>query len=109
MLIDHRTYTIFPGRTLEYLSIYEKEGLPVQLEHLGRLVGYFTSEVGPLNQAIHIWAYENSEDRDARRARLWADPRFLGVAGKLYPLIQAQENKLIKPTSFSPTAWWTDR
>src|ERR1035441_8153635 len=100
MLIDLRTYTLHPGRTQEYLDIYAKEGLSVQLEHLGRLVGYFTSEVGALNQAVHIWAYENSTDRDRRRAALWADPRFGAVAKSLYPLIQAQENKLLKPTAF---------
>jgi hypothetical protein len=102
MLIDLRTYTLHPGRTADYLDIYSKEGLAVQTEHLGRLIGYFTSEVGPLNQAVHIWGFEDSADRDRRRAALWADPRFNALAKRLYPLIQAQENKLLKPTPFSP-------
>lgn len=102
MLVDLRTYTLQPGRTKEYLDIYQKEGLAVQLDHLGRMVGYFTSEVGALNQVIHIWAYQDSQDRDRRREALWADPRFNAAARSLYPIIQSQENKLLKPTSFSP-------
>ena len=102
MLIDLRTYTLHPGRTEEYLDIYEKDGLAVQSGHLGRLIGYFTSEVGHLNQVVHIWAYEDSSDRDQRRAAMWADPRFNDVAKRLYPLIQSQEDKLLKPTRFSP-------
>lgn len=102
MIYDLRTYTLLPGKTKEYLAIYEREALPVQLEHLGRLIGYFTSEVGPLNQAIHIWAYEDAADRDARRGRMWGDARFEAAARNLYPLIQSQANVLMKGTSFSP-------
>ena len=102
MLYDLRTYTLHPGKTKQYMEIYVAEALPVQLEHLGRLVGYFTSEVGPLNQAIHIWAYADAGDRDARRERMFSDDRFARAAEKLYPLIQSQQNVLMKPTPFSP-------
>lgn len=57
-------------------SHLEEEGLPVQREHCGHLVGYFTSETDGLNQVAQIWADTSADERDRRRAALWADPLF---------------------------------
>ncbi len=102
MIVDHRTYTIVSGRTAEYMERYEKEGLPIQMKHLGRLVGYFVSDIGPLNQIVHIWAYEDIADREARRARMAADPEWQAFIKSNVGLFTAQENKILKPTKFSP-------
>jgi hypothetical protein len=56
MIVDHRTYELQPGRLPDFLALYEKEGLPVQKKHLGNLVGFFTTEVGNVNEIVHIWA-----------------------------------------------------
>ncbi len=29
------------------------------MKHLGNLVGYFTTEVGNVNEIVHIWGYED--------------------------------------------------
>lgn len=102
MIVDLRTYTFHPGQLQAFLPIFEAEGLPVQREHCGHLAGYFTSETGPLNQVVQLWAYRDNADRDARRAALWADPRFVALGEKLLPMIQHQQNQLLRPTSFSP-------
>ena len=68
MIVDHRTYTLRPGSLPEYLAKYEEMGLKVQIKHLGRLAGYFFTEIGPLNQIVHIWAYESLAERDERRS-----------------------------------------
>jgi hypothetical protein len=65
-------------------------------------VGYFISDLGPLNQAVHIWGYSSMHEREERRERLWADPRWLEFAQQVYPMIEAQENKILKPAAFSP-------
>ena len=70
MIYEHRTYTVQHGTMDEYLERYEKFALPIQLKHLGRLLGFFVSEIGPLNQVIHIWAYDSLADREKRRANL---------------------------------------
>ena len=102
MILDHRTYTFKPGRLKPFLELYEPEALHIQISHLGHLVGYFISDIGPLNQAVHIWGYSSMQEREERRERLWADPRWLAFADKVYPMIAAQENKILKPTAFSP-------
>ncbi len=65
MIIDHCTYAARPGARLPRL--YERQGLPVQMKYLGHLVGYFTTEVGNVNEIVHIWAYQDLADRTKRR------------------------------------------
>lgn len=104
MIFDLRTYTMVPGRLKAFLALYEAEGLPVQIRHQGRPVGYFVTEIGTNNQVVHLWAYESLADRERQRAALDADPEWMayraksGAAGN----VQHQENKILKSASFSP-------
>jgi hypothetical protein len=41
MIVEQRTYRLGAGTVIKYLRTYETEGLPLQIKHLGRLVGYF--------------------------------------------------------------------
>lgn len=101
MIIDHRTYTVQHGRTKEYMALFEAEGLPVQLKHLN-LVGYFLSVVGPLNEIIHLWSYDDMGDMERRRAARDADPAWQAYLKKTAGMLVKQETKIIKPTDFSP-------
>jgi hypothetical protein len=109
MIVEVRTYTVKPGKTAEYLRLYQSQGLAVQSHHLGRLLGYYESEVGNLNQIIHMWAYDDYTDRDRRRAALFSDQRWLTLVAQLYELIDHMENKIVTPTSFSPAILERDR
>lgn len=104
MIIDHRTYTLHPGRQQAYLELYESEGLSVQTKHLGPPVGYFTVEIGPLNQVVHMWGYSSMADREDKRARMESDPAWIAFKKKSAAAgnIAHQENKILKSTRFSP-------
>ncbi|CAA0108630.1 Uncharacterised protein [Starkeya nomas] len=102
MLYEMRTYRLKTGATPAYVKLVEEEGIAIQKSHLGQLVGYFTSEIGPLNEIVHIWAYASLDDRVARRARLAADPAWQAFGPKIQALIEVMENKILLPTSFSP-------
>lgn len=102
MIVEERIYTLHPGKTAEYLRNYENEGLAIQKPILGNLVGYFSTEFGPLNQIIHMWGYDSFEDRAKRRAELGADERWKAYIAKVRPLIRTQENKILIPAPFSP-------
>jgi hypothetical protein len=104
MIIDHRTYTVAHGRMAEYLERYETMGLPAQLRHLGRLVGFYVSDIGPLNQVVHLWAYDDIADRETRRARMATDPQWQAFLTANAGIFTQQDIKILKPTSFSPTA-----
>jgi hypothetical protein len=105
MIVEERIYTLQPGQAGAYLARYEAEGLAIQKPILGRLVGYYSTEFGPLNQVIHMWAYEDLEERRARRARLMADERWKTYAASVRPMILTQENKLLVPAPFLQVKW----
>jgi len=102
MIIDHRTYTIAHGRNKEYLALFEAEALPVQLKHIGNLIAYFTTAVGPVNEVVHLWGYEDFADMERRRKARDADPAWAEYKRKSAGMLTHQTNKILTPASFSP-------
>jgi hypothetical protein len=105
MIFDHRTYTVRHGQMASYLERYERMALPVQMRHLGNLVGFYVSEIGPLNQVVHIWAYDSLEDRERRRGAMQADPDWHEFTKLNAGTFSHQEIKILKPAAFSPKSW----
>ena len=104
MLIDHRTYRVKPGTVKPHLEIYEKYGLVPQTRHLGKPVAYMFAETGDLNTIVHMWAYENAADREAKRAAMMADPEWQVYlkANTEAGYLENQVTKLMVPASFAP-------
>ena len=102
MIIDHRTYNIVPRMMGEYLKVFEEFAMPVQRRHLGEPILFTVTEVGQQDQVIHLWAYKDYADLEARRAARNADPEWKIYMEKSRPLVLSQETKLIRPTAFSP-------
>jgi hypothetical protein len=102
MFYEIRTYRLKNGAIPAYLKVVEEEGIAIQKKHLGELVGYFFSEIGPINEIVHIWGFLSLDDREARRGRLMADPEWQAFLPKIRDLIEVAENKIMKPAAFSP-------
>jgi hypothetical protein len=102
MIVEMRTYTLHVGQVAGYLRLYEAEGLETQKRILGKLVGYYSTEIGDVNQVVHLWAYDSFEERMKRRAALFADPGWLAYIPKVAPMIAKQESKILNPARFSP-------
>lgn len=100
MYYEIRTYRLKNGAIPGYLKVVGEEGIAIQKKHLGQLVGYYFSEIGPINEIVHIWAYESLDDREARRARLAGDPAWQAFLPKIRDLIEVAENKIMKPAPF---------
>ena len=75
MVYEMRVYTVQPGKVGELQTLFEKEGLPVIKEY-SKLVGWWSTEIGPLNQVIHLWAYNDHGHREQVRAAQNAEPRL---------------------------------
>jgi len=105
MLVELRTYTTHPGKWRDYLALYEAEGLEIQKRILGRMVGYYRTETGALNQIVHLWAYTDMNEREQRRAALAAEPQWKAYVAKMLPLLQNQESKILVPASFFTPSW----
>jgi len=102
MYIEIRTYQLKNGSVPAYLKAVEESGIAIQQQHLGQLIGYFSSEIGPVNEIVHIWGYSSLDDRQKRRAALAADPNWQAFLPQIAPLIERAENKIMLPAAFSP-------
>jgi hypothetical protein len=104
MIFDLRIYTFKPGAQNAWLAMYEKHAYPIQLRYLGKPVVFTTTEVGPLNQVIHLWAYADQAERERKRNALQQDPgwqtylKMNTEAGYM----EHMENRILRSTSFSP-------
>jgi hypothetical protein len=105
MIVEQRTYTTHPGQVNAYLALYEAEALPIQRRILGRMVGYYRSEIGELNQVIHLWAYADLAEREQRRVVLLADEAFKAYIRKIMPLLVSQESRILVPAPFFTPTW----
>ena len=104
MIFDLRIYTLHPGRLPAWLKMYGQYGHATQVKHCGEPVFYSTTEVGTLNQVVHVWQYKSQADREKRRNALMKDPKFqdylkrsAGMGAHLH-----QESRILKSVSFSP-------
>ena len=104
MIVELRTYTVKPLRMGDFLKLYEQAALPLQKKYLGRLIGFFVSEIGPLNQVVHLWGFDSLAERERRRAEMEQDPGWTLYrdALKALDVILEQDTRLLKSVPFSP-------
>ena len=100
MIYDLRTYTLLPGKVAEAMALYQAEGWPELSKWKQNLIGYFVSDIGSLNQVVHLWAYEGLDQRDKCRAAMQADPAWQTYLAKNRPLMVSQETRLMKCAPF---------
>jgi hypothetical protein len=104
VIVEQRDYHVHTGKLPELVRLYAEEGIAIQQEVLGGLVGAFTTDVGALSTYTSLWRYASFADREERRAALQARSDWQSFLGRIQPLIHTQRNRILVPTSFSPTA-----
>ncbi len=97
-LIDHRTYTIALRKMPEFLDVFNRLAMPVLMQTLQHPVGFYTSLVGPQNQFVHLWAYDDLADYERRCRARDTHPDFAAYLQASGHLITAQETRLIRAT-----------
>jgi NIPSNAP len=95
-LVDHRIYNITPRCMPQYLEVFQRMAMPLLIETLGHPIGFYTTVVGPLNQFVHLWAYDDMADYEARCKARDMHPDFLPYLEASKPYILSQETRLIK-------------
>jgi len=97
MIYEFRTYTLAPRALPEFQRRFG-EALPPRLA-LSPLAAFWYTEIGPLNQVIHVWPYENV----AERSRLRAEAVRQGIwPPKTQDLIVEMRSEIFEPLAFSP-------
>lgn len=100
MFVEERIYTLVPGKAPDFLKLYEEEGMAIQARHLPYMVGYYSSEIGTLNLIVHLWAFDDINQRVKLREQMVADPDWQDYLKKLMPLIVDQQSRILRPAPF---------
>lgn len=95
-LVDHRIYTIALRRMPEFIEVFNRLAMPVLMQTLGHPLGFWTSLVGPQNQFVHLWGYDDLADYERRCHARDTHPDFPAYLAASGHLITAQETRLIK-------------
>ena len=97
MIYEFRTYTLHP-RTLPGFLKRWTDALEPRLK-LSPLAAFWYTEIGPLNQVIHVWPYENTLER----SKIRADAIQRGVwPPKTSEFIAEMKSEIFEPLPFSP-------
>src|SRR5437762_13448576 len=102
MIVEERCYTLKPGTVQLYYRHYDPRGLKIQTRILGNLIGYFHTEIGELNQVVHLWGYDSLAERERRRALLAADQERQDYLKQSPDIVVKMESRILAPAPFSP-------
>jgi hypothetical protein len=103
MIYEVRTYTLKPGTVIEFEERFAKR-LPL-LEKHSKLGAFWHTEMGPLNEVIYVWPYEDLQQRAAVREAMAKDTAMAQLPG-YQDLIVAQEAEIMIPAPFMhPLVW----
>jgi hypothetical protein len=97
MFYEVRTYTLRPGTVAEFEERYAKR-LPLREQH-SKLGAFWHTEVGTLNQVLHVYPYDDLQQRTAVRDALAKDAGRAQLPGGR-EFIVAQETDIMVPAPF---------
>ena len=95
-IVDLRTYTIKLRKLNEFVEIFDRLAMPVQLKYLGAPLGMYVSAVGQLNQVVHLWGFDDMGQFEKLHAARDKDPDWPAYLTASADLISAQETRLIR-------------
>ncbi len=96
MIYELRTYTVKPGTLGDMVNAASTVSRDIRKDDYGKLEGYWLTEIGPLNQVMHLWSYGDFDERARLRAELARNPRWTGeYIPLIHPLMVRQDIRLL--------------
>ena len=103
MIYDFRMYTLKPGSTPDYMAAVKELALPIRQRYGIKLAGWYYSDIGHLNQVVHIWGYRDHANLREAKAQVHADPDWSGkYVPRITPIILTQKTYLMLSPNFAP-------
>ena len=97
MIYEVRTYSLRTGAVAEFEDRFAKRK-PLREKH-SKLGGLWHTEFGPLNQAIHVYPYDDLQHRTKVRTAMASDAARNAMPGG-QDLLAAQEAEIVTPAPF---------
>jgi len=98
MINELRIYTLKAGMGAEAAKNSGTVGRDIRGDNYGKLEGYWITEIGSLNQVVHLWSYESLNDRARLRAELQKNKRW---TEEYIPLIRPYPSRRPRAMSMS--------
>ena len=95
MIYEVRSYTLKPGTVADCEQRFAEA--IAHREKYSPLGAFWHTEVGPLNQIIHVWPYENLQQRTEIRAQAMKDPHW---PPKILDMVESMESEIFIPAPF---------
>jgi hypothetical protein len=95
-----RWYRTQVGKAPEWIGHF-KGILPVRDKYMRR-VGLWQTEMGQLNEVVHMWVFRDLKERADARGRLGQDPEWQAFLGKATPLLAHMQAIVLVPAPHSP-------
>ena len=93
-IYELRTYTVQPSSYLPFLELTNKY-INLRTVH-SKLIGYWISEIGGVNEVFHLWEYESLDQRQQVRNALVGDKVWQQeYMVPMRTMLQKQENSLL--------------
>ena len=77
MIHELRIYTLRQGSLPEMLKNSATISRDIRGDDYGKLEGYWSTDIGPLNQVVHLWTYTDLNERARLRAELAKNERWV--------------------------------
>jgi hypothetical protein len=97
MIYEVRTYRLKQGTTNKAIDAFAEA-----YEHrkkYSELAAFWYTEIGPLNEIIHVWPYKDLDERTKIRAEANKDPNWPPKIGEF---LQEQQSEIFHPFPFTP-------
>jgi len=95
-----RWYRTQAGRAGEWLQHF-KAIMPTREKYMRR-VGLWQTQMGQLNEVVHMWVFRDLNDRADARAKLGQDPAWQDFLAKSVPLLAHMQAIILNPAAHSP-------
>uniref|UniRef100_A0ABM0ME40 Protein NipSnap homolog 3A-like n=1 Tax=Saccoglossus kowalevskii TaxID=10224 RepID=A0ABM0ME40_SACKO len=90
-----RTYKIQPAKLQDFMKL-SIDKINLRFNH-SKGIGYWMADIGGLNEAVHIWEYDNFAHRTKVRKQMSEDPSWNAeYLSKMLPMLVNQESVALK-------------
>jgi hypothetical protein len=98
MIHELRSYKLVPAHMAEFLALTRDVAMPIRLSH-SKLLGYWTVDVGALNEVWSLWEYDSFAHRSRVRAALGADAAWArDFLARSKPWSMGETSTILNPT-----------
>ena len=96
MIYELRTYTVKPGTLGDMVKAASTVSRDIRKDDYGKLEGYWLTEIGPLNQVLHMWSYNSFDERAQAARRTRQEPALdRRILPLIRPLLVRQDVRLM--------------